>query len=159
MSELYDIPVTTIDGDETTMADWAGHVLLIVNVASECGYTQQYEGLQRIFDDFAMRGFFVLGVPCNQFGGQEPGSAQQIKQFTAEEFGVNFPLLAKAEVNGSGAHPLFQYLKEHTDGADVQWNFEKFLVDDSGQVIGRFAADVDPEDDSIVDAIEAHLPI
>ena len=105
MASLYDIPVTTLDGRETTMNDWAGHVLLIVNTASKCGLTGQYEGLQRIFNDYAMRGFFVIGMPCNQFGEQEPGTADEISDFCSVNYGVSFPLLAKADVNGENTLP------------------------------------------------------
>ena len=125
MASLYDIPVTTLDGRETTMNDWAGHVLLIVNTASKCGLTGQYEGLQRIFDDYAMRGFFVIGMPCNQFGEQEPGTADEISDFCSVNYGVSFPLLAKADVNGENTHPLYAFLKDATGGEDVQWNSSK----------------------------------
>ena len=121
------------------MNDWAGHVLLIVNTASKCGLTGQYEGLQRIFNDYAMRGFFVIGVPCNQFGEQEPGTADEISDFCSVNYGVSFPLLAKADVNGENTHPLYAFLKDATGGEDIQWNFEKFVVSDSGEVLGRFS--------------------
>lgn len=163
MSNLFDIPVTTIDGNEATMNDWAGHVLLIVNTASECGFTDQYDDLQGLFDEFAPRGFFVLGFPCNQFGGQEPGSAEEIKQFCQREFGVTFPLFQKTEVNGDGAHPLYKLLKETPDAdgeaGDVKWNFEKFVVSPEGEVIGRFRSKVSPDDDSLRNLIEENLPI
>ncbi|MDO5076959.1 glutathione peroxidase [Corynebacterium sp.] len=156
---LYDIPVTTIDGRPATMGDWAGHVLLIVNTASECGLTEQYEGLQRLFDDFAMRGFFVIGMPCNQFGGQEPGSEAEIAEMCSTKFGVTFPMLAKADVNGADAHPLFTYLKQAAGVEEIAWNFEKFVVSATGEVVAHFEPRTDPEDDAIVDVIEAHLPI
>lgn len=160
---LYDIPVTTIDGRETTLADWAGHVLLIVNVASECGLTEQYRVLQELQDEFAMRGFFVLGFPCNQFGGQEPGTEEQIAEFCSSKFGVTFPMFAKIDVNGADTHPLYARLKEFADAegeaGDVQWNFEKFVVDDSGRVVGRFRPRTEPDDDAIIDLIEEHLPV
>ena len=159
MASLYDIPVTTLDGRETTMNDWAGHVLLIVNTASKCGLTGQYEGLQRIFDDYAMRGFFVIGVPCNQFGEQEPGTADEISDFCSVNYGVSFPLLAKADVNGENTHPLYAFLKDATGGEDVQWNFEKFVVSASGEVLGRFSPKTDPEDDELLELIENNLPI
>ena len=159
MASLYDIPVTTLDGRETTMNDWAGHVLLIVNTASKCGLTGQYEGLQRIFDDYAMRGFFVIGVPCNQFGEQEPGTADEISDFCSVNYGVSFPLLAKADVNGENAHPLYAFLKDATGGEDIQWNFEKFVVSDSGEVLGRFSPKTDPEDDELLELIEDNLPV
>ena len=159
MASLYDIPVTTLDGRETTMNDWAGHVLLIVNTASKCGLTGQYEGLQRIFNDYAMRGFFVIGVPCNQFGEQEPGTADEISDFCSVNYGVSFPLLAKADVNGENTHPLYAFLKDATGGEDIQWNFEKFVVSDSGEVLGRFSPKTDPEDDELLELIEYNLPI
>jgi glutathione peroxidase len=159
MASLYDIPVTTLDGRETTMNDWAGHVLLIVNTASKCGLTGQYEGLQRIFNDYAMRGFFVIGVPCNQFGEQEPGTSDEISDFCSINYGVSFPLLAKADVNGENTHPLYAFLKDATGGEDIQWNFEKFVVSDSGEVLGRFSPKTDPEDDELLELIENNLPI
>ncbi|MCK7638472.1 glutathione peroxidase [Corynebacterium sp. P7202] len=159
MSSLHDIPVTTLDGRDTTMADWAGHVLLIVNTASECGLTGQYEGLQDIYDEFRMRGFFVIGVPCNQFGAQEPGDAGEIAGFCSSTYGVSFPLLAKTDVNGENEHPLYTFLKQETGGEDISWNFEKFVVDEAGEVLGRFDPRTDPEDDEIIELIEANLPI
>ena len=159
MASLYDIPVTTLDGRETTMNDWAGHVLLIVNTASKCGLTGQYEGLQRIFNDYAMRGFFVIGVPCNQFGEQEPGTSDEISDFCSVNYGVSFPLLAKADVNGENTHPLYAFLKDATGGEDIQWNFEKFVVSDSGEVLGRFSPKTDPEDDELLELIEDNLPV
>ena len=159
MASLYDIPVTTLDGRETTMNDWAGHVLLIVNTASKCGLTGQYEGLQRIFNDYAMRGFFVIGMPCNQFGEQEPGTADEISDFCSVNYGVSFPLLSKADVNGENTHPLYAFLKDATGGEDIQWNFEKFVVSDSGEVLGRFSPKTDPEDDELLELIEDNLPV
>ena len=159
MASLYDIPVTTLDGRETTMNDWAGHVLLIVNTASKCGLTGQYEGLQRIFNDYAMRGFFVIGMPCNQFGEQEPDTADEISDFCSVNYGVSFPLLAKADVNGENTHPLYAFLKDATGGEDIQWNFEKFVVSDSGEVLGRFSPKTDPEDDELLELIEDNLPV
>ncbi|KGF16138.1 glutathione peroxidase [Corynebacterium freneyi] len=160
---LYDIPVTTIDGRDTTLAEWAGHVLLIVNVASECGLTPQYEALQELQDEFAMRGFFVLGFPCNQFGGQEPGTEEQVEQFCRSTYGVEFPMFAKIDVNGEDAHPLYRRLTRFADAdgeaGDVAWNFEKFVVDDSGEIVGRFRPRTEPDDDAIIDLIEEHLPV
>ncbi|AKK03924.1 glutathione peroxidase [Corynebacterium epidermidicanis] len=160
---FFDIPVTTIDGRDTTMADWAGHVLLIVNTASECGLTGQYEQLQQLFDDYAPRGFFVIGMPCNQFGAQEPGTDADIAQFCSTRFSVDFPMLTKADVNGPNAHPLYQFLTQSSDpdgeAGDVQWNFEKFLVSPTGEVLGRFRPRTEPDDDAIIDLLEEHLPI
>lgn len=163
MSDIFDTAVTTIDGRETTLREWAGHVLLIVNTASECGLTPQYEGLQAISAEFAPRGFFVLGFPCNQFGSQEPGTEEEIQQFCSTKFGVDFPMFAKIDVNGENTHPLYQLLKETPDAegnaGDVEWNFEKFVVAPSGKIVGRFRPKTDPEDDSIIDLIEEYLPI
>jgi len=163
MSDLHDIAVTTIDGRETTLTDWAGHVLLIVNVASECGLTEQYGTLQELQDEYAMRGFFVLGFPCNQFGGQEPGTEAEIKEFASSEFGVEFPMFAKIDVNGDDAHPLYQLLRQTPDAdgeaGDVAWNFEKFVVDEAGNVVGRFRPKTQPDDDAIIDVIEEPLPV
>ncbi len=160
---LYDIPVTTIDGRETTLAEWAGHVLLIVNVASECGLTEQYRALQELQEEFAMRGFFVLGFPCNQFGGQEPGTEEQIADFCDANYGVTFPLFAKIDVSGESAHPLYRRLTQVADAdgeaGDVAWNFEKFVIDDSGEIVGRFRPRTEPDDDAIIDLIEEHLPV
>lgn len=163
MSDLYSIEVTTIDGKTTTLGDWAGHVWLVVNTASECGLTSQYEGLERLFQDYAARGFFVLGFPCNQFGAQEPGSDDDIADFCSSEYGVSFPMFSKVEVNGPDAHPLYKKLTEFADSdgeaGDVKWNFEKFVVSDSGEIIGRFRPTVDPEDDDLLDLIEENLPV
>lgn len=160
---IFDTPVTLLDGRSTTLQDWAGHLILVVNTASECGLTGQYEGLQRLYDDYAMRGFFVIGMPCNQFGAQEPGTAEDIATFCSRNYGVSFPMLAKADVNGEDTHPLFAELKKTPDASgeagDVQWNFEKFLIAPSGEVIGRFRPKTDPEDDEVVDLIEENLPI
>ena len=160
---LNDIPVTTIDGRETTLAEGAGHVLLIVNVASECGLTEQYRALQELQEEFAMRGFFVLGFPCNQFGGQEPGTEEQIADFCDANYGVTFPLFAKIDVNGESAHPLYRRLTQVADAdgeaGDVAWNFEKFVIDDSGEIVGRFRPRTEPDDDAIIDLIEEHLPV
>ena len=159
MSTFYDIPVTTIDGKKTTMGTWAGHALLIVNTASECGLTEQYEELQELFEEYMMRGFYVIGMPCNQFGEQEPGSDAEIAEFVRKDFGVEFPMLAKADVNGEGAHPLFVHLKEKTGGEEISWNFEKFLVNDAGEVSGRFGPKTEPYDDDLIAALEEILPI
>lgn len=163
MTSIHDIPVTLNDGTHTTMSDWAGHLVMVVNVASRCGLTPQYEGLQRIFEDYQDRGFFVVGVPCNQFMEQEPGTAAEICSFTQDRFNVTFPLLAKTDVNGENEHPLYTRLKEHQtaegrDG-DVEWNFEKFLINADGETIARFGPRVDPEDDVVIAVIEDNLPV
>lgn len=163
MTNIYDIPVTTIDGSETTMRDWEGHLLLVVNTASECGLTDQYGDLQELFDKYMMRGLFVIGMPCNQFGGQEPGTDAEVRQFCTTEYGVTFPMLTKADVNGPEAHPLYQLLKQTPDdegeAGEVRWNFEKFLVSDSGEVLRRFRPTTTPDDPAVIEAIEDHLPI
>lgn len=148
MADIYQFSATDIDGKERPLADYRGQVLLIVNTASKCGFTPQYEGLEALHRDFAERGLAVLGFPCNQFGHQEPGDAEEIRSFCSLNYEVSFPLFAKVEVNGAGAHPLFTYLKAQqkgflTDG--IKWNFTKFLVDRSGEVVGRYAPTDKPE--------------
>jgi len=159
MTSLYDIPVTTIDGVETTLADQRGKVLLIVNVASKCGFTKQYEGLEALHKTYGPRGFTVLGFPCNQFGGQEPGDAEEIKSFCSLTYGVDFPLYAKLDVNGEGTHPLYKWLKATAPGLlgseAIKWNFTKFLVDRTGLGVKRFAPADTPA--SLVGEIEAGL--
>ncbi|WP_299022507.1 glutathione peroxidase [uncultured Dietzia sp.] len=163
MSSVHDIPFTTIDGEQATLADYAGHAVLVVNVASECGLTPQYEGLQELADDYRDRGFFVLGFPCNQFMNQEPGDEASIKAFTTAKYGITFPLAAKVDVNGSGRHPLYAELTKVADSGgeagDVQWNFEKFLLSPSGEVVGRFRPTVEPGATELVEAIEDVLPV
>ena len=158
---LLDVPVTTLDGRETTLAEHAGETLLVVNVASKCGFTPQYAGLEALHERYADRGFAVLGFPCNPFGGQEPGTAQEIQQFCSTTFGVTFPLYAKVEVNGPGRHPLFAALTEAADAegaaGDVRWNFEKFLVSRDGSSVTRFRTSVTPEDPALVEAVEKDL--
>jgi glutathione peroxidase len=147
---LYDIPVRTIDGEATTLAPYRGQVLLIVNVASECGFTPQYAGLEAIYRRFHARGFSVLGFPCNQFGGQEPGTSDEIAAFCEQYFGVTFPLFEKAQVNGRRAHPLYQLLKRSQSGIlrsrAIKWNFTKFLVNRRGEVVRRFSPRTEPAD-------------
>lgn len=157
------IEFTTIDGEKASMDDYAGHAVLVVNVASECGLTPQYEGLQELADDYRDRGFFVLGFPCNQFMGQEPGDESAIKDFTSGKYGITFPLSSKVDVNGEGQHPLYAELTKTADAdgeaGDVQWNFEKFLISPQGEVVGRFRPKVEPGADELIDAIEAQLPV
>jgi glutathione peroxidase len=159
---LYDIELNTLSGAPTTLADQRGKAMLIVNVASRCGLTPQYTGLERLQERFADRGFTVVGVPCNQFGDQEPGSAEEIQTFCSTTYGVTFPMLAKINVNDPDRHPLYQELVGTADdeGAtgDVQWNFEKFLIDPEGKIVGRFRPMTQPEDDVVVTALEAVLP-
>ena len=157
---ITDIPVNALDGTPSTLP--AGKALLLVNVASKCGLTPQYTGLEELQKTYADRGFTVLGFPCNQFMGQEPGSAEEIAEFCSATYGVSFPLFEKLEVNGDDQHPLFAELTAVSDAegkaGDVTWNFEKWLVAPSGEVVGRFRPQVEPLDPTLVSAIEAVLP-
>jgi glutathione peroxidase len=154
--------LTLLDGSDTTLDAYAGQALLIVNVASQCGFTRQYAGLEALYERYHERGLTVIGVPSNQFGEQEPGTAEEIAAFCQKNFGVTFPLLAKTDVNGPDRHPLFARLTEVADvtgkAGDVTWNFEKFLVSPQGEVVGRFRTKVEPDDPELVAAIEAVLP-
>lgn len=150
-SSLYDIAVQPLQGDAaTTLAEHAGKVLLIVNTASECGLTPQYAALEELYRTYRDRGLVVLGFPCNQFGAQEPGSADEIAQFCATRYDVSFPMYAKIDVNGNDAHPLYKYLKSHARGVlgteAIKWNFTKFLVDRDGRRIERYAPTTAPKD-------------
>jgi glutathione peroxidase len=155
----YDFTVQTLDGHPAPLANWRGQVLLIVNTASKCGFTPQFAGLEALHRKYRDRGFEVLGFPCNQFGGQEPGNAQEIANFCSVTYDVDFPMMAKIDVNGSKADPLYAWLKSQkkgllgTDG--VKWNFTKFLIDRDGAVAGRFAPTAEPK--SLEGAIEALL--
>jgi glutathione peroxidase len=146
---LYDIQVRTIDGAEQSLAGYTGQVLLIVNVASRCGFTPQYTGLEALYQQFRSQGFAVLGFPCDQFGHQEPGDEAEIRQFCSLNYSVTFPLFAKLEVNGAGAHPLYRFLKEARPGLlgteAIKWNFTKFLVGRDGAVLQRYAPTDKPE--------------
>ena len=158
---LYDIPLETLAGAPTSLRDFEGRPLLIVNVASKCGLTPQYEGLQQLHEKYADRGLAVLGFPCNQFMGQEPGTPDQIQEFCTTNYAVTFPLFVKIEVNGPQRHPLYDQLTRtaDADGAagDVQWNFEKFLVGRDGVVRERFRPRTDPLDPEVIAAVEAAL--
>lgn len=160
MTDLYDIELTYNDGSTGTFGDHQGKVTLVVNTASRCGFTPQYQGLQQLQDTYEERGFTVLGVPCNQFGGQEPGTAEDIAEFCSLNYGVDFRLTARAEVNGENSHPLFGELKQQPDAqgesGEVKWNFEKFLVSPEGELLGRFRSAVTPAELAAV--IEGHLP-
>ena len=149
MTDIYDFTVTTIDGKEQSLADFRGKPMLIVNTASKCGFTPQYEGLEKLHEEFSGDGLAVLGFPCNQFGAQEPGDAAEIANFCSLTYDVKFPMFAKVEVNGSGTHPLWKYLKSKARGLlgseGIKWNFTKFLVDRDGNVIERFAPAIRPE--------------
>jgi glutathione peroxidase len=158
---LYDIPLTTIDGKPTSLAEHSGEVLLAVNVASKCGFTPQYTALQQLHETYADRGFTVLGFPCNQFLFQENGSEEQIATFCSATYGVSFPMFAKLKVRGRGQHPLYEELTKASDASGkaggVKWNFEKFLVNRQGEVVGRFRSKTTPDDPAVVSAIEAAL--
>jgi glutathione peroxidase len=158
---IYDHTLNRLDGTPLDLHDYEDKALLIVNVASKCGLTPQYEGLEKMHESYASRGFSVLGVPCNQFGGQEPGSSEEIATFCSTTYGVTFPLAEKVEVNGDGRHPLYAELTAVADAegrdGDIQWNFEKFLVAPGGRVT-RFGPMVAPEDKALVSAVESALP-
>jgi glutathione peroxidase len=147
---VYDFSAARLQGGETRLDEFRGNVLLIVNTASECGFTPQYAGLEKIYRQYKDRGLVVLGFPCNQFGGQEPGDAGVIADFCQANFGVTFPMFAKIDVNGEGAHPLYAYLKSQGKGLlgteAIKWNFTKFLVDRDGKVVDRYAPTTKPED-------------
>ncbi|MGA8047177.1 MAG: glutathione peroxidase [Dermatophilaceae bacterium] len=158
MSTLSDFTARTIDGAEQSLSDFAGKVVLIVNTASQCGFTPQYAGLEQLHQKYAVDGFAVLGFPCNQFGGQEPGTEDEIAAFCETSFGVTFPMFAKVDVNGSDTDPLFEWLKSEKGGLlgdRIKWNFTKFLVGRDGQVIERYAPQTDPAD--LAEDIEAAL--
>ncbi len=161
-TSLTDIPLTTLDGKATTLAELADGAVLVVNVASKCGLTPQYTALEQLAKDYRDRGLTVLGVPCNQFMGQEPGSAEEIAEFCSTTYGVTFPLLAKTDVNGEHRHPLYAELTKTADDAgeagDIQWNFEKFLLAPGGKVAKRFRPRTEPDAPEVVAAIEAVLP-
>jgi glutathione peroxidase len=158
---IFDEPVHTLAGTPTSLDAFRGTAMLVVNVASRCGLTPQYRGLEALQQAYAGRGFTVVGFPCNQFGGQEPGSAEDIQTFCSTTYGVTFPMMEKVEVNGPQQHPIYRALSAVADGGghagDIRWNFEKFLVDPSGSIT-RFAPTVTPEDPQLVQAIEASLP-
>jgi glutathione peroxidase len=159
---LNTIALTTLDGQPTSLDDYADRAVLIVNVASKCGLTPQYSALEQLARDYRDRGLTVIGVPCNQFMGQEPGTAEEIQSFCSSEYEVTFPLLAKSEVNGPDRHPLFAELTKTADAdgeaGDVQWNFEKFLIAPGGTVVNRFRPRTAPDDAAVIGAIEAVLP-
>ena len=158
---LLDTPVNTLAGQPATLGVLAGKTLLIVNVASKCGLTPQYEGLERLQERYAGRQFSVVGFPSNQFGGQEPGTAAEIQEFCSATYGVTFPLFEKIDVNGPGRHPIYAELTTVPDASgeagDIQWNFEKFLVSHDGKVLARFRPRTEPESPEVIEAIEASL--
>jgi glutathione peroxidase len=158
---VHEIELQTLSGEDAKLGDYAPNAILVVNVASKCGLTPQYAGLQRLYDQFADRGLTVAGFPCNQFGAQEPGSAEEITEFCSVNYGVTFPMFAKIDVNGPDRHPLYAALTEVPDAegnaGDIQWNFEKFLLGKDGEVIARFRPMTDPESPEVVSAVEAAL--
>lgn len=160
---IHDVPLRTLSGEPALLAEHKGKALLLVNVASKCGLTPQYAGLEALHEEFADRGFAVLGFPCNQFGGQEPGTAEEIETFCSTTYGVTFPMYEKLEVNGPGRHPLYELLTAFPDDegvtGDVHWNFEKFLVSPEGGIVRRFRPLVTPEDEVLRAAVEAQLPL
>jgi glutathione peroxidase len=163
VTDLLDLSVTTLSGQPTTLGKLSGgRAALIVNVASRCGLTPQYAGLEALHEQYADRGFTVIGFPCNQFAGQEPGTAQDIAQFCSTSYGVTFPMTAKIEVNGPGRHEIYSRLTQAADDSgeagDVQWNFEKFLLSADGQVVARFRPRTEPDAAQILAAVEAALP-
>jgi glutathione peroxidase len=158
---IFDAPIRTLDGEPTSLAEQKGKTLLIVNVASKCGLTPQYEGLEKLHEQFSGQGFSVLGFPCNQFMGQEPGTPEEIQTFCSTTYGVTFPLYEKIDVNGDQRHPIYSELTEVPDAegkaGDITWNFEKFLVSPAGEVVARFRPQVQPDAPEVVSAIEANL--
>lgn len=147
---IYDYSATNISGQEVSLADYKNKVLLIVNTASKCGFTPQFEGLENLHKELESEGLMILGFPCNQFGGQDPGEDGQIEEFCQLNYGVSFPMFSKIEVNGSGTHPLYKYLKKEAKGMlgsqSIKWNFTKFLVDRDGNVVERYASTDKPQD-------------
>lgn len=156
---LYDFTAERLDGTLVSLREFAGKVLLIVNTASECGFTPQYEGLEALYREYRDRGFEVLGFPCNQFGGQEPGTNEEIKEFCSSKYNVTFPLYDKIEVNGKNRHPLYALLAGESSPfpGDIKWNFNKFLVGKDGKILKRFDSKIAPESDEMKQAIEAAL--
>jgi len=159
---LWDAPIRTLQGTPTSLAHFRGKALLLVNVASKCGLTPQYTALEALQDKLGPKGFSVIGFPCNQFGGQEPGTAEQIQTFCSNSYGVTFPLTEKIEVNGAGRHPIYRELTAVADAegkaGDIRWNFEKFVVSADGKTVTRFGPQVTPDDPAVIAAIEAALP-
>jgi glutathione peroxidase len=161
MANLYDFQMNDIEGNARPLSEYAGKVVLVVNVASKCGLTPQYDGLQRLYDQFKDQGFEILGFPCNQFMGQEPGTDAEVKEFCSVNFNVEFPLFSKIEVNGEARAPLYDWLCASEIGpeesGEVKWNFGKFLIGRDGSIMGRFAPPIEPNSDDLTTAIEALL--
>ena len=160
-SSPFDVDIDALQGGTADLAQYAGKAVLIVNVASKCGLTPQYSGLEKLQAQYAERGFTVLGVPCNQFLGQEPGSAEEIAEFCSATYGVSFPMTEKVEVNGEGRHPLYERLVGFADAeghtGDIRWNFEKFLIGRDGKVVARFSPQTEPESAEVVAAVESAI--
>ncbi len=158
---IYDYQIQRLDGSPGNLAEFKGQGLLVVNVASKCGLTPQYEGLEQLHKTYSSQGFSVLGFPCNQFMGQEPGTAEEIQEFCSATYGVTFPMFEKIEVNGDGRHPLYQELTKvpdaDGDGGDVKWNFEKFAIGRSGEVVARLRPQVEPLDGALISIVEKLL--
>jgi glutathione peroxidase len=155
---VYDVPLKSLEGEPDVLGAQKGKVSLLVNVASQCGLTPQYEGLEKLYERFGGQGFAVVGIPCNQFGAQEPGTAEEIRTFCSTNYNVQFPISEKIEVNGDHRHPLYQQLTPTADAeghtGDIRWNFEKFLIGRDGEIIERFSPMVEPENGELVGAIE-----
>jgi len=162
LGALWSAPIKTLKGQPTTLAAYQGKALMLVNVASQCGNTPQYATLEALQKKYAAKGFTVIGFPCNQFGGQEPGSAEEISQFCATNYGITFPIMEKIEVNGDGAHPIYKTLETIADATghtgDIRWNFEKFVVSADGTQVTRFAPKTKPDDPAVIAAVESALP-
>ena len=155
---IHEFKLKNIEGKEVDLSEYKGKVVLIVNVASKCGKTPQYEPLQAMYEKYGEKGLVVIGVPCNQFGGQEPGTEKDIQQFCTEKYKVTFPMMSKVDVNGKDEAPLYKFLKAHAESKDdVKWNFEKFVVNKEGKVVSRFKTPVEPDADEVVSVIESEL--
>jgi glutathione peroxidase len=155
---IHEFKMKNIEGKDVDLSDYKGKVLLVVNVASECGATPQYEQLQALQDKYKDKGLVVVGVPCNQFGGQEPGTEKDIQKFCTETYKVTFPMMSKVDVNGEKEAPLYKFLKAHAESKDdVKWNFEKFIVSKEGAVVGRFGTKTKPDAEEVVSVIESEL--
>ncbi len=162
LAPMWTTPLHTLQGKPTTLAAFKGKAILLVNVASKCGLTPQYTALEALQKKYESKGFTVIGFPCNQFGGQEPGSAEEIQEFCSATYGVTFPMMEKVDVNGAGRHPVYQQLTPIADDAaysgDIRWNFEKFVIGADGETVTRFSPKVKPDDPAVIAAIEAALP-
>ena len=159
---IYDAELKTLKGEPVSLKDYEDKTVLVVNVASKCGLTPQYTGLEQLHEKYKDKGFAVLGFPCNQFGGQEPGTAEEIETFCSTTYGVTFPMMEKIEVNGEGAHPIYEELKKTADAeghsGDIRWNFEKFVIAPGGDIVARFSPLTEPEAPEVVETIEKVLP-